>query len=85
MVLRGGVIFSFYCKELFLAPIHGSPMSAELARYGECRAIRVALLFFLVIGHRQIRVVSRRHLPRLESYVASFFVLAFATDSRVFR
>src|SRR6266446_2274362 len=66
--LRGGAVFSFYYKKVFLATIHGNQVSHELSCYGQRRAIGVALLFFPVVEHRQVRAVSRRHLGRLDQH-----------------
>ena len=76
-MLRGGAVFSFYCKELFLASIHGNQVSDELPCHGECCAVGVAFLFLLFVYHRQFWAVSRRHFCRLNQHRLQMFVALF--------
>src|ERR1700719_2612737 len=65
-LLRGGAVFSFYCKELFLTTIHGNQVRDELARHCQSRTIGITFLFLLVVEHGQLRAVARGHLGRFD-------------------
>src|SRR6266404_9102084 len=75
--LRGGAVFSFYCKELFLTTIHGNQVGDELARHCQRRAVGIAFLFLLVVEHGQLRAVSGRHLVRFDQCRLQMFVALF--------
>src|SRR5208282_2054762 len=75
--LRGGTVFSFYCKELFLAAIHGNQVRDELARHGERGAIGVAFLSLLVIQHGQLRTVAWCHFRCLDQRGLQMLVSLF--------
>src|SRR5580692_1540160 len=76
-LLRGGTVFSFYCKELFLTAIHGNQVRDELARHRQRRAVGIAFLLFLVVEHGQLRAVARRHLRRLDERRLQMLVALF--------
>src|SRR6266568_4027907 len=65
-LLRGGAVFSFYCKELFLTAIHGNQVGHELARHCQRGAVGIAFLFLLVVEHGQLRAVARGHFCRFD-------------------
>ena len=65
-VLRSDVATRLCYSKIPLPTVDGHEVGHQLSCHRQRRAIRIALLFFLVVEHGQLRAVARRHLRRLD-------------------